>query len=188
MSSHHIVREKQEPALLVLGLNEFTDEELGQLLEWSPTVIAGPLAAEQLTVYDIKIDYIVGEADSGLLQSHVKLIPNEGQAVLEAAFRFLLAQGYPAVNVVADEFEVDTYQAYAGQIDWVVFCNRQKIYPIQSGFSKWKPAGELIEVISPGAELLEEGLAPLTRNQYQTTRDGFFKLTFKQPYLIIAEQ
>ena len=39
MSSHHIVREKQEPALLVLGLDDFPDELLGQLLEWSPTVI-----------------------------------------------------------------------------------------------------------------------------------------------------
>ena len=39
MSSHHIVREKQEPALLVLGLNNFSTELLGQLLEWNPTVI-----------------------------------------------------------------------------------------------------------------------------------------------------
>ncbi|MFD2144372.1 hypothetical protein [Mucilaginibacter antarcticus] len=42
MSSHHIVREKQEPALLVLGLDGFDEEQLGQLLEWSPTLMAPP--------------------------------------------------------------------------------------------------------------------------------------------------
>jgi len=55
MSSHHVVREKQEPALLVLGLGNFPDELLGQLLEWSPTVIATPQTAEELVVKGIKV-------------------------------------------------------------------------------------------------------------------------------------
>ena len=56
MSSHHVVREKQEPALLVLGLDGFDDELLGQLLEWSPTVITTQQIAERLNAYGIKID------------------------------------------------------------------------------------------------------------------------------------
>ncbi len=59
MSSHHIVREKQEPALLVLGLDSFSDELLGQLLEWSPTVIVTELTAERINAYGIKIDWII---------------------------------------------------------------------------------------------------------------------------------
>ena len=55
MSSHHIVREKQEPALLVLGLDSFPAELLGQLLEWNPTVIATQLTAKSLNDYGIKI-------------------------------------------------------------------------------------------------------------------------------------
>ncbi|RZK41505.1 MAG: thiamine pyrophosphokinase, partial [Pedobacter sp.] len=39
MSSHHIVREKQEPALYIHQLGNFDEEKLGQLLEWSPTVL-----------------------------------------------------------------------------------------------------------------------------------------------------
>ena len=39
MSSHHIVKEKQEPALYIHQLGDFNEEFLGQLLEWSPTVI-----------------------------------------------------------------------------------------------------------------------------------------------------
>ncbi|WP_158825492.1 thiamine pyrophosphokinase [Mucilaginibacter lacusdianchii] len=188
MSSHHIVREKQEPALLILGLDQFTDEELGQLLEWSPTVIAVSAMAEQLAIYDIKVDYIIGDEGFSIAQSDVKTLKSAGKPLLNAALEFLIEQGYPAVNIVTSGFDFKTYQAYVGKIDWVVFCNQQKIYPIMSGFSKWKPAGELIEILGPSIELLEEGLAPLTHNQYSTTNDGFFKLTFKEPYLMIAER
>jgi thiamine pyrophosphokinase len=59
MSSHHIVREKQEPALLVLGMDNFSDELLGQLLEWSPTVIATEIMAEKLNANGIKIDCVI---------------------------------------------------------------------------------------------------------------------------------
>jgi hypothetical protein len=39
MSSHHFVRDQQEPALLILALEAFTYDSLGELLEWVPTVI-----------------------------------------------------------------------------------------------------------------------------------------------------
>ncbi|MEB0250004.1 thiamine pyrophosphokinase, partial [Mucilaginibacter sp. 5B2] len=72
MSSHHIVREKQEPALLLLSLDNFSEELLGQLLEWSPTVIATPLIAEQMNSYEIKIDIIVADEIDKTLQSYIR--------------------------------------------------------------------------------------------------------------------
>ncbi len=72
MSSHHIVREKQEPALLVLGLDNFPNELLGQLLEWSPTVITTSQTAEKLIVNGIKIDWIITDGDEDISQSDVK--------------------------------------------------------------------------------------------------------------------
>jgi thiamine pyrophosphokinase len=59
MSSHHIVREKQEPALLVLSLTDFSFELLGQLLEWSPTLIAITETAIQLHENQIKVDWLI---------------------------------------------------------------------------------------------------------------------------------
>jgi thiamine pyrophosphokinase len=103
MSSHHIVREKQEPALLVFGLNNFTDDELGQLLEWSPTLIATPPVAEQLYIYGIKIDYVITDNAADIEQSDVKSIPAGKFSELTAAFEFLIANGYPAVNIVTHE-------------------------------------------------------------------------------------
>ena len=39
MSSHHIVRDDQEPALIIANGAACSSELVGQLLEWSPLVI-----------------------------------------------------------------------------------------------------------------------------------------------------
>ncbi|MFD1257203.1 thiamine diphosphokinase [Mucilaginibacter terrae] len=188
MSSHHIVREKQEPALLVLGLAHFTDDELGQLLEWSPTLITSPVLAEQLAVYGIKIDYVVADNAGDINQSDVKLISSYKQPLLQAALNHLVSQGYPAVNVVTDELDLFVYEQYATQINLVIFYNRQKIYAINSAFSKWKPAGEIIRILTPDVVIETEGLKQLSPQEYQTASDGFFNLTFNETAIFISEE
>ncbi|GAC1303692.1 MAG: hypothetical protein NVSMB24_10070 [Mucilaginibacter sp.] len=89
MSSHHVVREKQEPALLVLSLDNFPDEMLGQLLEWSPTVICTQQTAEALVAYGIKIDWIVGPHNNNDLQSDVRFLPTGKDSPLGAALKYL---------------------------------------------------------------------------------------------------
>jgi len=63
MSSHHIVREKQEPALLILELGLFEEEHLGQLLEWSPTVLVNDASAEKLHSLGIKFDMLLTQTE-----------------------------------------------------------------------------------------------------------------------------
>lgn len=41
MSSHHIVRDDQEPALIIANGAACSSELLGQLLEWSPSSCFG---------------------------------------------------------------------------------------------------------------------------------------------------
>jgi thiamine pyrophosphokinase len=187
MSSHHIVREKQEPALLVLGLDNFDDEQLGQVLEWSPTIFATKLMAEKMNAQGIKVDWIVADDIEAQLQSDVKHLPTNGQNILEATLSWLISDGFPSVNVVTDEFHIEEYISYASQINLVIFFNQQKIYAINSGFGKWKPGGETITLLSSAQALRYTGLQSLGDNQYQTLADGFFTLQFNEPYLFIAE-
>ena len=73
MSSHHIIREKQEPALLIVDLLDFDLENLGQLLEWSPTVIVLKDAVEKVYSLGLKIDVIIdNEANHHHLQEHTR--------------------------------------------------------------------------------------------------------------------
>lgn len=187
MSSHHIVREKQEPALLVLGLDNFDDEQLGQLLEWSPTLIVTPDIAEKLNAYGIKIDWILTDDAIDNLQSDIKWLPVGKDTVIVAALNYLTGHGYPSVNVVTDEFEAGDYLPYAGKINLVIFYDQQKIYAVSPGFGKWKPAGELITILSDTNSLKTAGLAEIGESQYKTIADGFFTMEFDEPLLFIAE-
>jgi hypothetical protein len=187
MSSHHIVREKQEPALLVLGLDNFADELLGQLLEWSPTVITSPQTAEKLVSYGIKIDWIVTNGENDVSQSDVKLMSSVDGNVTDAALKYLSGNEYQAVNIVTDELNLKDYEHFANEIDIVIFNNNKKIYAITPGFSKWKPAGEIIEILSPANGLEFKGLEKINGNKFKTTGDGFFTLHFHEPVLFIAE-
>lgn len=187
MSSHHIVREKQEPALLILGLDSFSDELLGQLLEWSPTVIVTPHTAEKVHAFGIKIDWVITDQHDPCLQSDIKLLPQGSDTEAGAAIKYLITHGYSAVNIITDTVQLKDYLFYIGKINMVIYHRNRKIYAISSGFSKWKPAGETIQMISEPIRLCIDGLEPLDNNQFKTVRDGFFSLQFLQPFLFIAE-
>ena len=63
MSSHHIVRDDQEPALIIANGASCSSELLGQLLEWSPLVIVLDSAIERVMQLDIKVDVLLGDFD-----------------------------------------------------------------------------------------------------------------------------
>ena len=188
MSSHHIIREKQEPALLVLELDNFPEEMLGQLLEWSPTVITTPHTAEVLNTLGIKVDWIIADNNNTDLQSDVKIMPAGNNTPAGAALAYLVENNYPAVNIITTGTALDELLPFAGKINLVIINARQKIYTVTTGFSKWKPAGEQIDLLSTTNTLHYNGLQQTAVNSYQTTHDGFFTLQFDEPFIIIAEQ
>ena len=63
MSSHHIVRDDQEPALIIANGLACNTELLGQLLEWSPLVIVLDAAIERVLDLGIKVDVLLGDFD-----------------------------------------------------------------------------------------------------------------------------
>ncbi|RVT98167.1 thiamine diphosphokinase [Mucilaginibacter limnophilus] len=188
MSSHHVVREKQEPALLVLGMDSFDDELLGQLLEWSPTVIVTEDTAEQVHARGIKIDCIISNDENGELQSDIKYLPAGNDTLTEAALKYLVTHNYPAVNIVTDELQLKDVIFFADKINLVIYNAGRKIYAVNSGFNKWKPAGEIIELLVHPHQLHTGGLEHINNNRFKTTHDGFFSLQFDQPFIFIAEE
>jgi len=162
MSSHHIVREKQEPALLILGLDHFSDELLGQLLEWSPTVITTDALAETLHVLGIKIDVLLTNGITDNQQADVKLVELINDDALQTALNYLTANGYAAVNIIADELALPDYDQLARQLDLVIYYKEKKISAVRSGFSKWKAAGESVEILTRPHNFQYTGLLPVT--------------------------
>ncbi|RFZ82635.1 hypothetical protein DYU05_10640 [Mucilaginibacter terrenus] len=121
-------------------------------------------------------------------QSNIKQIRLNGQSTTNAVLNHLVEAGYPAVNIIADELDIAATEQYGNSINIVWFCHDEKVFPIRSGFKKWKPKGEQIRVLSDTSTLEFEGLERVAPNIYSTTADGFYSFTFHEPLLFIAEQ
>ncbi len=187
MSSHHIVREKQEPALLILGMDTFDLELFGQLLEWSPTVITTVDIAEKLNSLGIKVDRILSDNQADDVQSDVKYIPTNGLTFAQAALQFLVAENYMAVNIVTDKPTLTEFESFVPHINLVILHQQKKTYPISPGFTKWLPAGEVITLHSQPDDLVTSGLSPVGVGQYETIADGVIKLEFTDSFIFISE-
>ena len=109
MSSHHIVRDDQEPALIIANGASCQPELLGQLLEWSPLVVVLDSAIERVMHLDIKIDVLLGDFDHDFdpevyktKQYPLEIVhtPDQNKTDLEKALDYLIERKIPSVNIV----------------------------------------------------------------------------------------
>lgn len=109
MSSHHIVRDKQEPALIIANGQACSDKLLNELLEWSPFVLVLDGALERVLMKQIKVDAVLGDFDSiGINEaelSHSEKVewlerPDQNKTDLEKGLDHLIDLGYSDVNIL----------------------------------------------------------------------------------------
>ncbi len=167
MSSHHIVRDDQEPALIIANGAACHEELLGQLLEWQPLVIVLDSAIERVIDLNIKVDVVLGDFDRGFKpeeitasQYPIEIIhkPDQNKTDLEKAFDYLIERGIPAVNVVwatgrrADHTitNLTNIVSYRNLLKIVIHDDHSKIYLLPQKFQKWYPAKTNISLIPIG--------------------------------------
>ena len=167
MSSHHIVRDDQEPALIIANGAECNLELLGQLLEWSPIVIVLDSAMDRILDLNIKVDVLLGDFDRGFDPEYYKEkqypleivhTPNQDKTDLEKAFEYLIERNIPAVNVVwatgkrADHTitNITSIVQYRNQLKIVVLDDYSKIFLLPKRFEKWYTANTLLSLIPIG--------------------------------------
>jgi thiamine pyrophosphokinase len=170
MSSHHIVREKQEPALIIANGESCSFELLGQLLEWSPFVVVLDSAIHRVMSLGIKIDVLLGDFDRDIdlqeieqNQYPIEIVhtPDQDKTDLEKAFDFLIERGFPAANVVwatgrrADHAitNMTNIVRYKSKLQVVMIDDFSVIYPLlplPNTFTKWYAKGSTISLIPIG--------------------------------------
>jgi thiamine pyrophosphokinase len=167
MSSHHIVKEKQEPALIIANGEACSEELLGQLLEWSPFIVVLDHAIYRVMDLGIKIDVWMGDFDHEhdfemirASQEPIEIVatPDQEKTDLEKAIDFLIERGFPAANIVwatgrrADHAitNITNLVRYKDQIRLVLFDDYSKIFPLSGTFEKWYVAGTPISLIPVG--------------------------------------
>lgn len=168
MSSHHIVREKQEPALIIANGEACSTDLLGQLLEWSPFVVVLDLAIHRVIEMGIKADVLLGDFDRNLIdldeieatQFPIEIIhtPDQNKTDLEKAIDFLIDRGFPAVNIVwATGRRLDHTFAnccnivrYKNQIKIVLIDDYSVVICLPEKFEKWYVAGTTLSLMPIG--------------------------------------
>lgn len=217
MSSHHIVREKQEPALLIANGEACSEELLGQLLEWSPTVVVLDSAIWRVFDLGIKVDVLLGDFDRSLdldsIRAHqyplnIVHAPDQDKSDLDKGIEYLIDQGYPAVNIIwatgrrADHTlaNMTNIVRYKDQIRIVMLDDHSRIFPLVGRFEKWYEAGTPISLIPVGTVMgftsqglkynLQEATLKLgyfTSSSNEAAEDGFVCIEAKTGDLLIME-
>ena len=167
MSSHHIVRDDQEPALIIANGASCQPELLGQLLEWSPLVVVLDSAIERVISLDIKVDVLLGDFDRDFdpeiyktKQYPLEIVhpPDQNKTDLEKALDYLIERKIPSVNIVwatgkrADHTitNLTNIVRYRDLIKIVILDDHSKIFLLPNKFEKWYTAGTPISLIPIG--------------------------------------
>jgi thiamine pyrophosphokinase len=168
LSSHHIVRDDQEPALIIANGEACSKELMGQLLEWSPLVIVLDSAIERVLELGIKVDVLLGDFDHGLdpekyreLQYPMEIVytPDQDKTDLEKAFDYLIDRKIPAVNVIwATGRRTDhtitnltNIVRFRNKLKIVILDDYSKVFLLPYKFEKWYPAATPISLIPIGS-------------------------------------
>ena len=166
MSSHHIVREDQEPALFIQDPGALSFEKTQELLEWSPTVIVPYRHADAVVAWGIKVDIVLvptadEQAARTLLadQMPIKLLSvNTVDEEIATVLFFLKGARYSGVHVVSHDTSLFAFQAWPPHFDLEIFQgNRRWVHVSVGKFTKWYPAGARLEIRS-GTGVLERTL------------------------------
>jgi thiamine pyrophosphokinase len=168
VSSHHIVRDNQEPALIIANGGACSYELLSQLMEWTPFVVVLDGALQRVLEQEIRFDVWLGDFDSGVEVnfenyphlSHVEVVKAENQdkTDLQKGLEFLIHRGFTAVNIIwatGRRFDhamnnVFTVANYSEQLTLNVLDDHSRIFVAPKFFRKWYPKGTNLSLIPCG--------------------------------------
>lgn len=217
MSSHHIVREKQEPALIIANGEACQRDLLDQLLEWSPVVVVLDSAIYRVLDLGIKVDVWIGDFEDQHdfdsireYQHPIKIIhtPDQEKTDLDKAIEYLIANGFEGANIVwatgrrADHTmtNITNMVRYKNDIRLVMIDDHSKIFPIANSFQKWYAKDSIISLVPVGtvSGITTEGLEYQLKDESlqlgyragssnRAVADGFVKITVKEGDLLIME-
>lgn len=148
MSSHHFVKEGQEPALLVV--DPIADDHLLSLLEWSPTVLVVERAMAKVASWGIRVDVVVYDAGAYsqlVMNAAAAFVPAAAEVEIESSLSdtvisFLRGTGQNAVDVMIDSSgdHLCDWEIQSAQVALLDTTMKWSL-AAKGRFGKWMPAG-----------------------------------------------
>ena len=156
MSSHHVVRDQQEPALIIADLSNSSYESVKSLLEWSPTILVLNSCLAEVLDWGINIDgVIVDESQTGhlhdALMPQVKILTHVIEKhPMAIALNYLVQHSFDAVNIIGDcEKLYALLEPFNNKLQLVVHNNMSRSYYVNRNYQKWVVANVTFEIYPP---------------------------------------
>jgi len=190
MSSHHFVKEFQEPALLILSLKDHDIEKLESLLEWAPYVIVHENVFADILKKEIKIDAVLCQnANRELILELIEMqwnielfeiVPTDN--LIQKSLNIVEKNGgrnlnvFDTANTLSIEFPL--FESQNSQI--VVFGQNIKWHlPIELKFEKWLAANTILHLKTANFTALniEGNYMQVSNNQISITANGLVSIS-----------
>ena len=190
MSSHHIVRDAQEPALVIASMS-VTYDQLGQLLEWSPVVVVLENCLEHLLSLEIKVDKIICQAihyqsilEKSEHQQPLQIFPLESKEVIDFlhfAIQNLIENGHDAISIIGEDFNPSIFKKYIQKAELIVYQENRKSYFVKKGvFKKWVIASSIFYFPEIDKISNISGLEEITPQQWRAAQTGLISFEAKE--------
>lgn len=194
MSSHHIVRDEQEPALLILEPNSVDFHIIQELLEWNPTVIVLENVVEEVLNWEIKIDVVFCksinyEKISALFveKMEVKIISTEEDLKI-SALAHLQANHYQTVSVLAEIEDFEWLLSFLKDLTIILYFKNFKGFHVHTtNWSKWFTKNITLKIIAN--DFTASNLISTNKQYfYKTQDDGFVEIISNEKSFWIFEE
>jgi hypothetical protein len=190
MSSHHFVKEGQEPALLILEAVSF--EVTSPLLEWAPQVIVHENALDSVLQWGIKIDTVIASGtnridlrDKLIMQAPVKILESDADHTLETVMYYLITTRQAGVTITHTDASAcfSALAPFVGKLNITLLTRSQKWSAVVSvSFRKWMPAGHILHLYSQST--VEASGFAKSGDHYIVLHDGMINLSSDQPFWV----
>jgi hypothetical protein len=193
MSSHHFVKEGQEPALLIANPSSLALVQ--PLLEWAPYVMVLNSSLERALLWGIKIDAVlikddeVSSAEALLIDHGPVTIVRFGKNddAIACGLNFLKQHHQHSVNLISDSDAAFTHVGeFEKGFNISILAGAMKWSYLRDGlFEKWFPEQTKIFVKTSDTQSPTcHGLTETGPFEYEVTRDGLIKIQANAPLWI----
>lgn len=188
MSSHHIIRDEQEPPLLVFSILH-NWRHLNQLLGWSPILMVNTSLKQEFHLREIKIDgYLILDKDTQPVSKN-DLIVSEVNP-LASILEWIIGKNYTALHIFCEEtlmFRVLEETSSATLAIPIVFFAAEGKYILKPSriFKKWYVKGSKLKVLN--SEVLTIENLKKEQDEYCVQQDGLVKFTVSDANVLLKE-
>jgi hypothetical protein len=194
MSSHHFVKEGQEPALFIV--NPVSVEFIGDLFEWAPLVLVLDTALDEVINWGVKIDIVLASEEhlNELNEKISNQFPVEVFSYRQTddpvliGLQILVGLKQRAVSILSvSEQTFSSAQNFSGLIQISIFSTVMKwAFLPDCKYEKWLPAQSKIAVrkTEPDQDVFAPQLKLYKSDCYETVQDTQLLLTSKKSFWV----